>query len=356
MGGKKGGPVLSSWIKEFCTLVFIQTIQAFIYAMIISLILEINFGAVDKVEDRNSGMAILAIIALTSVFKVEEMVKKIFGIGNTRADVRGAMASIAKTAIAWNFGKRVLDNGAKVAGGIKAKQDAAKGRQKLKARMKRDQILASVGDNATYLPNESDPAHGRYSFIRSVSSSNSDGNSNGNSGGSNKSSSSGPLSVKNIRDYNAMMDKYQDQLDELKKKRQEGTKQILRGLGETAGAVPGAFAGAIIGGADGNLDEALQGFATGAGIGDTIGGSVAESAYKYTTVAASVPSKVGDAASAVKKIRQAVKEQQIDGTKLEKARKTAVAYYKEATKNRVSEKELQGIIKKANEANADNAN
>lgn len=372
MGGKKGGPVLSSWIKEFCTLVFIQTIQAFIYAMIISLILEINFGAVDKVEDRNSGMAILAIIALTSVFKVEEMVKKIFGFGNTRADVRGAMSSIAKTAIAWNFGKRVLDNGAKVAGGIKAKQDAAKGRQKLKARMERDRGTFDTGSGAALASGDAGEGNSTYQeYYDKAKQAKLNGDMDGyrtNMGiaaGMKKTSnlSTGSANANNkakdgksIRDYNAMMDKYQDQLDELKKKRQEGTKQILRGLGETAGAVPGAFAGAIIGGADGNLDEALQGFATGAGIGDTIGGSVAESAYKYTTVAASVPSKVGDAASAVKKIRQAVKEQQIDGTKLEKARKTAVAYYKEATKNRVSEKELQGIIKKANEANADNAN
>lgn len=355
MGGKKGGPVLNSWIKEFCTLVFIQTIQAFIYAMIISLILEINFGAIDKVEDRNAGMAILAIIALTSVFKVEEMVKKIFGIGNTRADVRGAMSSLAKTAIAWNFGKRVLDNGAKVAGGIKAKTDAAKGRQKLKARMERDQILSSVGDDAVLQPN-SDPAHGKYTFTRTSSGSNSGGDSSGNSGGGNQNSSSNPRSVKNIRDYNAMMDKYQDQLDELKKKRQEGTKQILRGLGETAGAIPGALTGAIIGGADGNIDEALRGAGVGMGIGDTIGGAVAEGAYSYGTVAASVPSKVTGSVDAIKKIHKAVKEQEIEGKGLEKARNRAVEYYRQATKNRVSERDLQAMIKKANEANADNAN
>ena len=41
MFGKKGG-VLGSWIKEFCTLVFIQTIQAFIYAIIISVIFVIT--------------------------------------------------------------------------------------------------------------------------------------------------------------------------------------------------------------------------------------------------------------------------------------------------------------------------
>ena len=30
----KGGGALSTWIKEFCQLVFIQTLQAFIYAIV----------------------------------------------------------------------------------------------------------------------------------------------------------------------------------------------------------------------------------------------------------------------------------------------------------------------------------
>ena len=42
MFGKKGA-VLGGWIKEFCTLVFIQTIQAFIYALVISFIVRNKF-------------------------------------------------------------------------------------------------------------------------------------------------------------------------------------------------------------------------------------------------------------------------------------------------------------------------
>lgn len=367
MGGKKGGPVLNSWIREFCTLVFVQTIQAFIYAMIISLILEINFGAISKVEDRNSGMAILAIIALTSVFKIEEMVKKIFGFGNSKADVRGAMSSLAKSAIAWNFGKRVLDNTSKVAGGIKAKQDAAKGRQKLKARMERDKATFENGGDTALASGGNDTTNSTYQdYYEKAKQAKLNGDMDGyrtNMGiaaGMKKSgagSSTGKAKDgKSIRDYNAMKDKYQDQLDELKKKRQEGTKQILRGLGETAGAVPGAVAGAIIGGADGNIDEALRGAGVGMGIGDSLGGAAADRVYSSASFAKSVPSKVGDAASTVNKIRQAVRDQQIEGAGLEKARKTAVEYYRQVTKNRASEKELQAMIKKANDASADNAN
>lgn len=367
MGGKKGGPVLNSWIKEFCTLVFIQTIQAFIYAIIISIIVKMSFLSIEDVDDRNASMGIICVVALTSVFKVEELIKKIFGIGNSKADVRGAMSSLAKTAIAWNFGKRILDNTTKVAGGIKSRQDAAKGRQKLKSRMERDQATFGIGGA---VPDEAMDDIGPQIQQERLGVETSTAIDHGSYAGTthfnnqarevaNKKSQAGnnvTKNGKNIRDYNAMMDKYQDQLDELKKKRQEGTKQILRGIGETAGAVPGALAGAVIGGADGDLDSALRGAAVGMGIGDTIGGSMAEGAYKYGAIAASTPSKITSSVDAVKKIQKAVAEQDIDGKGLTKAKNLATAYYKQATKNRVTEKELQTMIKKANEANADNAN
>lgn len=367
MGGKKGGPVLNSWIKEFCTLVFIQTIQAFIYAIIISIIVEMSFLSIEDVDDRNASMGIICVVALTAVFKVEELIKKIFGIGNSKADVHGAMSSLAKTAIAWNFGKRVLDNTTKVAGGIKSRQDAAKGRQKLKSRMERDQATFGIGGA---VPDEAMDDIGPQIQQERLGAETSNAVDLGSYVGTthfnnqaievaNKKSQAGnnvTKNGKNIRDYNAMMDKYQDQLDELKKKRQEGTKQILRGLGETAGAVPGALAGAVIGGADGDLDAALRGAAVGIGIGDTIGGNVAEGAYTYGAVATSVPSKGKAVLDEVKRIKKALSEQEIDGKGLIKAKNYATAAYKEATRNRVSEKELQAMIKKANEASADNAN
>lgn len=372
MGGKKGGPVLNSWIKEFCTLVFIQTIQAFIYAIIIALIVKLQWGDISDVNNRNSAMGIVSVIALTSVFKVEEIVKKIFGIGNTRADVRGAMASVAKTAIAWNFGKRVLDNGTKIAGGIKAKQDAAKGRQKLKARMERDRGTFDTGGAAALASSVAGEDNSTYQeYYDKAKQAKLNGDMDGyrtNMGiaaGMKKTNnlSAGSASVNNkakdgksIRDYNAMMDKYQDQLDELKKKRQEGTKQILLGLGETAGAVPGAIAGAIIGGADGNINEAFQGFATGAGAGDLVGGAVVNGVHTYGRAIQTIDKKATESAEALINAYKNVSQMEFTSKGLEKQKDRATAYYKELTKNRVSERELQGMIKKANEANADNAN
>lgn len=361
MGGKKGA-VLNSWIKEFCTLVFIQTIQAFIYAIIISVIVKMSFMDIADVDDRNSSIGIICVIALTSVFKVEEMVKKIFGIGNTKADARGAMSSLAKTAIAWQFGKKVLDNGVKMASGAKGIRDAAKGRAKLKQRMDRDRAtFDDESDSSGALGAAQDPSKEYYDkALAAKAAGNMDGyrtnmgiaagiKKAGNNGGSGSS----PKSGKNTRDYNAMMDKYQDQLDELKKKKRDGIRQIIQGAGETAGALPGFVGGAIVGGADGNIDEALRGAAVGMGMGDTLGGSIATSTYDVGTTAAST---YRDLTSSVAKLHAAGMQQQADAKGLKRASEYLSGAIKEANKNRISEKELQAIIKRANDARADNAN
>lgn len=366
MGGKKGA-VLGSWIKEICTLVFIQTIQAFIYAFIISLIVSMAFLEIQDVDDRNSSMGIISVIGLVSVFKIEEMIKKIFGVGNSKADVKGAMSSLAKTAIAWQFGKRVLDNGTKMLGGVKGIRDASKGRQKLKQRMDRDLgTFDEAGDGGTAaIGDGQEPYREYYDKAKQAKAA---GDMDGyrtnmgiaaglkKAGATATTSGSSSKSGKNVRDYNAMLDKYQDQLSELKKKRSDSIKQIWQGVGETAGAIPGLAAGAIIGGADGNLDEALRGAAVGMGVGDTIGGGVVKSAYNARDIGKFMGETLEDPIEATAKITDALRKNQIEGKGLEKAKNAATAWHKEATKNRVSERELQDIIKKANEAHADNAN
>ena len=72
----KGG-VLNNWIREFCTLVFTQTIQAFLYAVIISVILlgmtkDNNVSA----DDYNASLGLMCTFALMSIFKVEKQYTK----------------------------------------------------------------------------------------------------------------------------------------------------------------------------------------------------------------------------------------------------------------------------------------
>lgn len=135
----KGGGALSTWIKEFCELVFIQTLQAFIYAIVIAFIVEIltstqfsNNANMMSSDDHNTAVGIICVIALVSIFKVEDLARKIFGFGPTKADHGNAVKSIAKTAFAMQIGKRVLDNGGKILGGAGAVLGA--GAKKIKAK------------------------------------------------------------------------------------------------------------------------------------------------------------------------------------------------------------------------------
>ena len=117
----KGGGLLSQWIKEFCELVFIQTLQAFIYAIVISFIVTIlqNDTGLSK-DDHNTAVGIISVVALTAIFKLEDMLRKVFGFGPTKADHGNAIASLAKWGFAMQMGKSVLDNGKKIIGRCKA--------------------------------------------------------------------------------------------------------------------------------------------------------------------------------------------------------------------------------------------
>lgn len=328
--GKGGGP-LSVWIKEFTALVFTQTIQAFIFAIIISIIL---FGTATNpvdasADDSNAALGLMSVFALLSVFKVEEMVKKIFGLSDTKASPGNAMKSIAKTAFAVQLGKRVLDNAGKLTGGIrninKSRQDLAK------AKKRHDEDLADYGlkfENGEYVkngkggplakPTGSGGASGTGSatgrsaaeekyYAKAMAAKKAgdmDGyNANmekaafartlGNSSGGG-SSSGGGASIPTVdidgmeisgADYRRIKNAtraFEDKIDEVKKARNEGIKSIASSLAETTGAVFGATTGGLLAGADGNIDEMVRGIVAGAGIGDTVGKSTIESLERAT--------------------------------------------------------------------------
>lgn len=120
MFGKGGGP-LNAWLREFCELVFIQTLQAFIFALIMGFIIGVMKGQTTmERSDRNSALGIICIVALTSIFKVEEIARRIFGFGPTKADHGNAVQSIGKGMMAFKMGKNLLDNGKKIVGGAGA--------------------------------------------------------------------------------------------------------------------------------------------------------------------------------------------------------------------------------------------
>ena len=275
----KGG-ALNAWLKEFTALVFTQTVQAFIYAIIITIIL---YGMGDETgsisaNDNNAALGLMATFALLSVFKVEEMVKKIFGMGDTKASHGNAMKSIAKTAIAAKLGKRVLDNMGKVTGGIGAITKAGQDRKKTMKRFEEDMADNGFvkGDNGKLSYAGKGAQRGNDSLF----------NNTGGNGGANTSeaaeqavenaskaaaANAAGMSAADQRRMRNAFRSYEDKLSEIKKARNDGIKSIASGFTEGVGATFGATTGGILGGADGDLDEMLQGIMAGAGVGDAVG-------------------------------------------------------------------------------------
>ena len=284
----KGGSALSLWIREFTALVFTQSIQAFIYAVIISVIL---YGMTSKSPSAstNSALGMMSVFALLSVFKVEEMSKKIFGFPDTKASPGNAMKSIAKTAFAVQLGKRVLDNVGKVTGGLGKIGKAGKTRAGAKSRLDED-----AADNGFELKD------GKYTYTgKSKNTGNivvpqgSGGNRPaGNGGGNGNAGGSGDVGnidvdIPNIpvasagdtayasdaarRRMREALRRAEDERAKANEMRNEGIKDIFSGLTETLAAPVGAATGAVLAGADGNIDELLQGLVAGAGAGDAVG-------------------------------------------------------------------------------------
>lgn len=283
----KGGGALSMWLKEFTALIFTQTIQAFIYAIVISVIL---FGmeptSEASAQDNNAALGLMATFALLSVFKVEDMAKKIFGIGDTKASHGNAMRSLAKTAIAAQLGKRVLNNVGKVFGGAKAWGQAGQDRRKLKGRMEEDLKDEGFELKDGKLSKIQKAGGGSSSTGRSASStsvgSSSAGGGSSVVGGASSSAAGGDdvMTSAAYRRAKAALRNYQDKASEINKSRNEGIKTMISGLVESQGSIFGAATGAVIGGADGDLDEALQGMMAGAGVGDAIGEAAVNSVNK----------------------------------------------------------------------------
>lgn len=316
MFGKGGGP-LSAWIKEFCELVFIQTLQAFIFALTMGFIISIlsQQVAMDQ-TDRNTSLGIICIVALTSIFKVEEIARRIFGFGPTKADHGNAVQSIGKSMLALRMGKNLLDNGKKIAGGFGAvvgsrgeKLKAIKRYQKRNAALDADNGgekttyisnedksgLSDVGGNGGSLGNNSeqrnidskkrdqkiqlfndaqkarrlasqekdekkkkalmDEAKRKLKQAKAIDDTlaSSKPTADNKPGGNNAGASSGGGKIK---DYNQkkmqLEDELQDKLKEIDKKKRQGYKTMISGVAETGAAMVGFTAGTAMSAASTN--------------------------------------------------------------------------------------------------------
>lgn len=327
--------VFTTWVKEICALVFVQTIQAFILAVVISIIITFiapntSGDKIAKLTDADSvsALGILCIVLLTSLTKMEQITKKIFGLDSgilQNKPPHGLMASY----MALKAVGRVFNNVPKVVGGIGsatlgAGLDKKKANSAMLTRLKRKGLdkngntlggskpIAGVGglpsaagdssnndsnninkwDDTHYknakeayksgdmdkyqkemeLQNAVDEARREYSQKLA---------------GAIISGSGSSKKQDKVDDYYKIMDKYDDELAKAKEKRRKGIQDAFSGGIETIGAAAGGMVGLSIGSvsglATGDLDQIHKATAYGIGVGDALGEHLTNAVASATT-------------------------------------------------------------------------
>lgn len=143
MAGPKGG-ALTNWIREFTLIVMVQTIQAFLFAIMMVLIVKsgsayVNDGSEASSEDASMAMGIIGIVGLASIAKMEDLVKKMLGTGPSVTDpsLRGGMKSFATGMLAARMAGRVTNNLGNITGGIRKVATAPKNERMYLAKKQR---------------------------------------------------------------------------------------------------------------------------------------------------------------------------------------------------------------------------
>lgn len=286
------GNVFGKWLQEFCSLVFVQTIQAFVLAMIMTIIISAMTGNGNETGNNEMLMStgVLAIIALASISKVELLIKKIFGLEGglgDKASMREGKGGILGTMMAFKMGKKLLNNVPDIVGGIKDRADVGK-QEKLTKLRYADKIntldrrygmtpgAAGAGGSAGGAGAGAGAGAGGNTDARngagaSSSGASGSGSSSGTAGGNNNNN------IMYLEKRDKLLEDYQDKIQEINKKKRAAIKRSASGLVETVGAIGGGAIGAtgkaIIDGADGDISikGVLDSTSIGAGVGDEIG-------------------------------------------------------------------------------------
>lgn len=280
--------IFTVWLKEFCSLVFTQAVQAFLLAAIMSVVIATSSGNIPS--NRGAGASatgIIAIIALTAVSKMELLVKKIFGIESQFGDpsMKSGMAGLAGTLIGARLAGRVLNNAGKIGSGLndrrKAKMAEAQARSKLArdlSRLNSSQATdpTAGGTGGTGVPGAPGVPVGGAAGTGGATGAASDGTGgNATLNPTNLTITAGNVNVDGKQSpeekRDAILDKYNEAIDKAKEQRRQGTYKALSGGAETIGGIAGGLGGAAVGLATG--DAILQKTGVGMGIGDFVGES-----------------------------------------------------------------------------------
>lgn len=301
--------ILSSWFKELCSLVFVQTFQAFLLAIIMSIIVKALAASPTSVTGGMDAVGLLAIIALASFSKMELLIKNLFGLTSGQGDpsLANGQNSLMGGLLAFGSLKRIADNGRKMVGGVGR---AVSGHVRL--RKAQNSLYPLEAEKIANKPPEESKAKRTISGVKS--------------GNGEKYTASRGLGVNSVdirrltgqlaklnstleeqnlksdkKEKEDKIDKLKEAIDKAKADRTEGLKSAFRGAAESIGSITGATTGALYGMAKG--DEIVSSAIKGAGAGDVAGEAIANITINTGHVANSIR-KVPDAIREEKKYRQ----------------------------------------------------
>ncbi len=273
MGQKSS--TLSKWIKEFCAIVFIQSLQAFLLTMVSSFIVQIN----DNVSQAQ-GLAVINIIALASMAKLEQLVSDMIGLKSSVSDVglkggakmgaHGLAGGIATMAAL----RRLGDNGKKMIGGVRG---IAAGRREQKnalaeknRKMNQYAELLAQGGGAGGSAGEGEAGEGAPGGLGGSTGAGNGEGATGTAGGR-------PINIRDKHKYQDMLANCDAKIMEARNKKKSAIYQIASGVLETSGSVAGFAAGGALAGTmhaaagDFSLGDVLSDAVKGAGVGDVLG-------------------------------------------------------------------------------------
>lgn len=333
------------WLKEFCSLVFTQSVQAFLLAVIMSVIIAMaSEGSTAEAGTSVSATGVIAIVALISISKVELLVKKIFGVESQFGDpsMKSGASGLAGTLIGARLAGRVLNNAGKVGSGIndvlKGKQAQAQAKSRLANSLNRlnnkypDQAgiggmagptpTSALGPPGASNPNNittgdnttiSDPTGAIAGAVSgavagampsTVAGGNATLNPNTLNINAGKVNVDGKTSDKDkYEDKKAeIMQKYKEEIEKAEAQTRQGAYKVISGGAETLGAIPGAAAGAVYGMATG------EGIARNAGIGMGMGDYLGETSVSIVQSIDNTARQRKDTRDAESKAREDIKQ------------------------------------------------
>lgn len=265
-----GNGIFGKWFREFATIVLTQTVQAFLLAIVMTIIISCLAGSGGN-EDSVNAAGLLAIIALASFGKIEMLVKNIFGVTSSFGDpsLHNAKGFTMGTAMAFRGIKNISDNLGKSIQGSRLQKQGKAGLANLTANSGNLDANKLNGLN----PAEGVTGEGTDAQIATANAVQDQvvklqtlGDINALTQAIQRLTSATETSNKS--DTQSKMKEYQDMINQGKAMKKDA-------IFESVGAGIGGATGAIVGLAQG--EDVIQNTLAGAGVGDTIGKSISQS-------------------------------------------------------------------------------